>query len=309
MKKQIRGVLLLLLTAMIWGSAFVAQKKGMDYIGPFTYCGIRMIIGSIVLLPVIAVLGRMKSKKEQQNEIDRSERARLYIKSGVLCGLCLFGGSIFQQFGLQYTTPGKAGFITALYVVIVPVLGLFMHKKVTLFSWIGVVLAIAGFYLLCIKEGFQISNGDFLVLICAIMFSFHILVIDHYSPMVDGIILSCIQFFVCGSICIILMFLFEKPGFSAIWDARGSILYAAVFSSGVAYTLQIIAQKDVPPVIATLLMSLESVFSALTGWLILHDEMTFRELSGCVIVFIAVILAQLPQGKSDETAVETTNEN
>ncbi|MDD3367389.1 MAG: DMT family transporter [Lachnospiraceae bacterium] len=292
MKKQIRGSLLLLLTAMIWGSAFVAQKKGMDYVGPFTYCGIRMLIGSAVLIPVILVQDHFRSEDEKR-KMKLNQKSLL--TGGLFCGLFLFGGSIFQQIGLQYTTAGKGGFITALYIILVPLFGLFLHKKVSNLAWISVVVAVIGFYLLCIKEDFSIGYGDMMVLICAVLFSGHILVVDYFSPRVDGVRLSSIQFLVCGVISCILMFFFETPSWSAIWDAKECILYAGVLSSGVAYTLQIIAQKDVAPVVATLLMSLESVFSALAGWLILKDQMTVREFLGCAIVFAAVILAQMPE--------------
>lgn len=298
MKKQIRGSLLLLLTALIWGSAFVAQKKGMDHVGPLTYNAIRMLIGGFVLMPVIAVLDRNRTKAEKEKI--RSSRKHLLL-GGFCCGLCLLGGSNFQQIGLYYTSAGKGGFITALYVVMVPIFSFFLfRKRVPILGWLSVLVAIVGFYLLCIHkgEGFNIGFGEWMVLICAVIYSFHILAADHFSPLVDGVRLSCLQFLFVGGISMVGMFLFENPSLSAIWDARISILYAGVLSCGVAYTLQIVAQKDVPPFIATLIMSLESVFSALAGWLIMGDHMSTREFCGCVIVFAGVIMAQLPDKQS-----------
>lgn len=290
MSKRMQGNIMLLITAMIWGSAFVAQSKGMEYIGPFTFNVMRNFIGGIVLLPVIALFSRGKKyEPEEKKQLNKNT-----LIGGVCCGLVLFLASSFQQYGLVHTTAGKAGFITALYIVIVPLLGVFMGKRVPKIIWGCVALAIAGFWLLCIKEGFTVGLGDLMVLICALFYSVHIVTIDHFSPKVDGVKMSCIQFFTAGVVSIIPMLLWEVPQASAIMDAIWTILYAGVLSSGVAYTFQIIAQRHTEPTVATLLMSLESVFAALSGWLILNERLLPRELLGCALVFIAVILAQIP---------------
>ncbi len=207
--------------------------------------------------------------------------------------MCL--ASNFQQFGIKYTTVGKAGFITACYIVLVPILGLFLKKKCSPFIWLAVAMSVAGLYLLCITDGFSIGKGDILVLICAVLFSFHILVIDYYSPKVDGVKLSCIQFLVCGILSGIPALIFEKPEMSAVLTAWQPILYAGVMSCGVAYTLQIIGQKNMNPTVASLILSLESCISVLAGWVILGQQLSAREIAGCVIMFAAIILAQLPQ--------------
>lgn len=290
MSKKMQGNIMLLITAMIWGSAFVAQSKGMEYIGPFTFNVMRNFIGGIVLLPVIALFSRGKKyEPEEKKQLNKNT-----LIGGICCGVVLFLASSFQQYGLVHTTAGKAGFITALYIVIVPLLGVFMGKKIPKIIWGCVALAIAGFWLLCIKEGFTVGLGDLMVLICALFYSMHIVTIDHFTPRVDGVKMSCIQFFTAGVISIIPMLLWETPYWSAIMDAMWTILYAGVLSSGVAYTFQIIAQRHTEPTVATLLMSLESVFAALSGWLILNESLLPKELFGCVLVFIAVILAQIP---------------
>lgn len=289
--KQTASALLLVLTALIWGVAFVAQSVGGDSVGPFTFLASRSFIAGIALLPVIAVRDRRAKAEEEKT----SSLHALWI-GGVLCGTALMIASAFQQIGIAdpNTTVGKAGFITALYIVIVPLAGIFMKKKIPVTVWIGVVLAVVGMYLLCIKEGFTISYGDFMVLICAVCFSGHILVIDHFSPKTDGVKMSCIQFFTCGVLSAILMLITETPTWASLTEAWLPILYAGLFSSAVGYTLQIIAQKNVPATLASLLMSLESVFSVLAGWVILNQSMSGRELIGCVLVFAAVLLAQIP---------------
>ena len=293
MKKvsKIKGNIILMLTAFIWGTAFVAQSVGMDYVGPFTFITSRYIIGGIFLIPCIFLLDKInKNSNKNNNNINKKT---LYI-GGCLCGIVLFIASSFHQIGIQYTTVGKSGFITALYIIIVPVLGLLFKKKVQKRVWFSVVIALIGLYLLCIKENFEISRGDFLILMCAVCFSIHILVIDKFSPLVDGVRMSCIQFFVAGILGIIPMFIFENPELANLIQAYSPILYAGVMSSGVAYTLQIIGQKYTSPVMATLIMSLESVFAALSGWLILGEILSVKELIGCVLVFAGIIIAQLP---------------
>lgn len=304
-KLQIRNSLLLFLAATIWGVAFVAQSVGMNYVGPFTFLCTRSFIGGLVLIPCIAFLE--KFHKASQKETDVCERGRQSEKAaekklllgGLCCGLVLFAASSFQQIGILYTSVGKAGFITACYILLVPILGLFFKKKCGLFVWIGVVLAVAGLYFLCITEGLRIGTGDILVFVCALLFSVHILVIDYFVQFVDGVKMACIQFWVCGIVSGIFMLLFEEPSFPAILSAWLPILYAGMLSSGVAYTLQIVAQKGMNPTVASLIMSLESVISVLAGLLILGQALSSREILGCVLMFIAIVLAQLPQKETD----------
>lgn len=300
MSKKLRGNLMLLLTALIWGSSFVAQRTGMDYIGPFTFNGIRSFIGGLALIPVILLMSGKRSpnseedpEKDLSDEQKRKERKTLLI-GGIVCGVVLFAAGSLQQIGLVYTTAGKAGFITALYIVLVPVMGVFIGKKVKPILWLCVAMAVAGLYLLCIKEGFSLSKGDFLVLLCAFGFTLHILVIDYFSPKTDGVKMSCIQFFVCGAISIVPMIAMETVVLSDILACWLPLLYAGVLSCGIGYTLQIVAQKDTNPTIAAMLLSLESVFAVISGAVILHEHMALRELIGCIIMFAAIIIAQLP---------------
>lgn len=291
---------MLLLTALIWGSAFVAQTVGMDFIGPFTFNAVRTIIGGTVLIPYILITNRLRYK-EKIEETNNTGFNKTLIIGGILCGIALFAGSTFQQFGLQYTTAGKSGFITALYIIIVPVLGIFIKKKVPLKIWLCVLIAIAGFYLLSINEGFTINKGDLLTLICAFFFSIHILLIDHFSPQVDGVQMSSIQFFVAGIISLIASLIFENPKISAILMAWAPVLYAGVLSCGVAYTLQVVAQKNTDPVLASLILSLESVFAVIAGWLVLKQSLSLKEGIGCLLVFAAIVITQLPDRKNAES--------
>lgn len=280
---------MLLITALIWGTAFVAQSEGMNYVQPFTYNAVRTLLGGVVLIPIIFALKKIIPKNDPPPESTKNT-----ITGGICCGFLLFAASSFQQFGISYTTAGKAGFITALYVVIVPVLGIFFGRKTALKTWICAGIAVIGFYLLCINGGFSVSKGDLLVLICAVFFAMHIMTIDHFNNKnADGMVMSCIQFFTAGFLMIPCMFIFENPTVSNIIAARNTILYAGIMSSGIAYTLQIIGQRYTAPTVATLLMSLESVFAALSGWLILSEKLSIKEFIGCVVVFAAVILAQL----------------
>lgn len=292
MSKKLRGNILLLITAIIWGTAFVAQSEGMRYVEPFTYNGVRTLLGGIVLIPIIAVFGKKKPKAPKTDK-DR-QSARITLIGGIVCGFFLFIAGSFQQSGIALTTAGKAGFITALYIIIVPLIELVLYRKSRLIVWICVFLASAGFYLLCIKEGFSIGKGDLLVLCGAFFFAMHIMVIDHFNEkQADGMRMSCIQFFTAGLLMTVCMFLFENPQIGSILDAKYTILYAGIMSCGAAYTLQILGQRDTDPTTATLIMSLESVFAALSGWIILHESLSIKELSGCILVFVAVILAQL----------------
>ncbi|MBR6521340.1 MAG: DMT family transporter [Oscillospiraceae bacterium] len=291
---EMKGNILLVITAVIWGAAFVAQSVSMDHIGAFTFQGVRSLIGSAVLVPVILALTSVKKKKGEYVKPGKKEKAQLW-KAGIICGIILTVAANLQQAGIQYTTAGKAGFITALYIVVVPVLGLFMKKKVSLRIWMCVIMAMVGLYLLSMTDGFRLSLGDTLVLLCAIAFSFHIVVVDHYASIVDGVKLSCIQFLVCGVISSILMFIFEEPQIDGLMKAAVPILYAGVLSCGVAYTLQIVGQKYTRPTVASLLMSLESVFAVLAGMIILREIPTAREAIGCIVMFAAIIITQLPE--------------
>ena len=280
--------LLLLLAALIWGVAFVAQSVGMDYMGPFTFNGARFLMGSAVLVPFI-VFRRKKTRHEE------NKNKRTALIGGICCGLALCPAALFQQFGILYTTVGKAGFITTLYIILVPIAGIFMKKAPSGKVWIGAVLAAFGFYLLCINEGFTLSRGDGLVFVSAMLFTVHILVIDYFSPKVDGVELSCIQFLTAGVTAGIFAFLFERPHIGDFVNGILPLAYAGILSCGVAYTLQVLGQKDTDPAIASLILSLESAVSVLAGWIILDQSLTGRELTGCVLVFCAVILVQLPE--------------
>ena len=308
---KLRNTFFLLLTAMIWGAAFVAQSVSMDYIGPFTFICLRSVIGGLFLIPVIIVLDgiRKKSQNESANavnsenilhNIETEEKQRLswknkqLIEGGIVCGIFLFFANCFQQTGIQYTTVGKAGFITTFYIIIVPLIGLFFKKYCGILTWIGVVIALAGLYFLCITQKLTIQRGDALILCCSVLYAGQILAIDHYNPFVDGVKMSCIQFLTGGVLGAVFMLLFENPSIAMILSATGPILYTGIMSTGVGYTLQIVGQKGLNPTVAALILSLESVFSALSGYVFLHQVLTIRELIGCALMFIAIVLAQLP---------------
>ena len=306
---QIRNSFLLLLTAIIWGTAFVAQSVAMDYIGPFTFNGIRFTIGGIILLPFIAFLEWKKRKGQVQSTAPRGNTKQLF-QGGICCGVLLMIASTFQQFGISGTSVGKAAFITALYIVLVPLLGMFFHKKAGAQLWVSVAAAIVGLYLLCIKEDCFSANGyDIVLLFCALTFALHILCVDYFSPKVDSIKLSCIQFLVCGALSFVGMIFTEKPDFAEILAAGRPLLYAGVMSCGVAYTLQVVGQKDLNPVIASLIMSLESVVSAISGWMILGQTLSRREMLGCIVMFLAIILAQVPLKTAKKQVQEDKIEN
>lgn len=288
MNNKIKGNLMLLLTALIWGNGFVAQSVGMDYIGPYTFLCVRGIIGGLFLIPCIFILNKFNYIKSE------SKDTKILVKGGVLCGIVVCIANIFQQFGIVYTTVGKAGFITALYIIIVPLLGILLKKKVEANTYVSVLIAMAGLYLLCINESLSINKGDVLSLICAFFFSIQILLVDHYSSLVDCVKLSCIQFLVSGIIAAVPMFIFENPEMKNILAAYVPLLYAGIMSFGVAYTLQIVGQKYTEASYASLLMSLESVFAVLGGWLILGQTLSFKEVLGTILMFLAIILAQLP---------------
>lgn len=296
---QLKHSIYLFLTAAIWGFAFVAQSVGMEYVGPFTFNGVRSLIGAFFLIPCIFFLKRF-GHADNASALNGNAACsrRTLLTGGICCGIILAAASSLQQIGIQYTSVGKAGFLTAVYIVLVPVLGLFLGKKCSPLIWGIVLLSLVGLYMLTAKEGFlSVEKGDLMLLGCALLFAVHILIIDHFSPLCDGVKMSCIQFFVCGILCIIPALLLEQPSVSAIADAAAPILYAGILSCGVAYTLQIIGQKGMNPTIASLILSLESAISVLAGWIILGQQLTSREITGCILVFTAIILAQLPSPK------------
>ena len=298
-QKSLRGSLLLLLGSVIWGAAFAAQRMGMDHVPPFTFSGVRMLLAGLVMIPAAAFARKKNGKAAISPEDGREQR-----KGGLLCGMLLFAATSLQQIGLVYTSAGKAGFITALYVVLVPVAGwLFLRKQPGRTIWAGVGLAVAALYLLCIPEtGFRMEHGDAYVLGCAVCFTGQILCVDHYAPRVDGFTLARDEFLITGGLSMIIALLTEEIRLEGILEASVPILYAGVLSGAVGYTLQIIGQRDVNPTIASLLLCLESVFAVLTGVILLGERMTGREAAGCVLMFTAVILAQLSTAMREKHA-------
>lgn len=299
MSKTMKYSLLLLLTAAIWGFAFVAQSAGGDAVGPFTFNAVRSVIGAAVLVPVIKFLDHLGYGLKPKN---KAEKKKLYI-SGSLIGIVLFLATNLQQLGITYgRSAGKAGFLTACYLILVPVIGTFLGKKSGLHIWIAVCLAMSGIYMLSISGSMGISTPDILILLSALAFAVQIILIDRFVSDVDGIRMAAIQFLVCGLLSAIPMVILEHDNWSAasggiiaVFSQPGawvSILYAGLFSCGVAYTLQIVGQKNVPPTLASLMMSFESVFCVLGGWMLLGERMSMRQIGGCVLVFAAILLAE-----------------
>lgn len=303
MNRQLRNSLLLTFTALIWGVAFVAQSEGSEHFGSCTFTGIRFLVASAVLLPFILIRDR-KGRRERP----AGENGKAIWPSGIICGVLLCAASLLQQEGIaQGTSAGKAGFLTAVYIVLVPLLNLLIFKKTTSRTiWIGVILALGGLYLLCINEAFTFRLSDLLVVACALLFAFQILAVDRFSPLYDAIKLAAVQFFTCGALSSLLMIPMDiiPNGFqtwASSFSSPGawiSLSYAAILSSAIGYTFQIMGQKGLNPTVASLLMSLESLFAVLAGWLILHQSLTVRESIGAVLVFAAVIIAQLPTPKT-----------
>ena len=287
-RQKFTGSILLLIGAIIWGVAFVAQAKATN-IGAFTFNCVRNIIGGIVLLPLVFVLRKRDSANPKPKKCPN-----LFI-CGAICGFFLAVASAFQQTAINMgASTGKAGFITACYIIFVPLISTFFGKRVSPLLWLAVALSTVGLYLLCMTESLVLEISDLLLLACAVSFAFQILAIDRFSPYFSGIKLACVEFFACGIFSGIMMFIFEKPSLSAIYAAGMPILYTGVFSSGVAYTLQIVGQKKLNPTVATLIMSLESAIAAISGWLILNQSMRPEEIIGCVIMFAAIVIAQIP---------------
>lgn len=314
MSKRTKSTILLFITAFIWGSAFVAQKMGGE-IGAFTYNGIRTLLGGLVLVPLIVMSDRADSGAQSMTRQEKREEMKILLVAGILCGLTHFAASTFQQFGVAYTSASKSGFITSLYAVLIPIFSLVIGKKVRPIIWGSAVLSVAGLYLISLKGGqLTFQKGDILTLLCAVFFAFQLMLIGHYAPKVNGIKLSSIQFIISGILGVVCMFIFEHPQLSMILPAWKAIAYGGIMSTGVGYTLEILGQKHVPAAEASLILCLESVFSALTGIALLHEHLTTVELTGCGLIFIAVVLSQLPSKNSlarPDTSMknEASNEN
>lgn len=308
MKPSLRAALMLLLTALIWGVAFVAQDVAMDSVQPFTFNGARMALAAAVVF----LYSRFRDRQAARNEtadigntgtdvpfsrMTGSQKKTLLL-GGALCGVLLAMGASLQQIGIaQGSQAGKAGFITAMYIVLVPLGGLLLGKKPRLIVLPAVLLSAVGLYLLCVNGGFALQASDISLLLCALCFTAHILVVDHFSRLTDCVKMSFLQFLICAVLCLVAAFLTETPSWTSLRACAVPILYAGILSGGVGYTLQIVAQKDVEPTVASLLMCLESVFAVLAGWLLLGDQMSLREYLGCLMMFGGILLAQWPEKK------------
>ncbi len=292
--KKILGNFLLIITTLIWGTAFVFQRKGMESIEPITFTAVRMTIAAVVIGITVHLL-HIRQKKDIRLRNEAPDIKKNTILGGICCGTLLAAASIFQQMGIVTTSAGKAGFITAMYILLVPIINtLLFRKKNNKIVWISVFIGVVGMYLLCMTEGFRLTHGDTMVCIYAVLFSFHILCCDHFVQLGDPFGISAIQFAVCAVISYAAAFLFENPNRESVISAIIPILYCGIVSGGVGYTLQLIGQKYTDPAVASLLMSMESVFAALAGALLLHERMSVREITGCIIMFIAIILVQIP---------------
>ncbi len=300
-KNQTIGSIMLLITSIIWGCAFVAQKVGMDYIGPFSFCGFRFLFSAFFLIIITICRDLIFYKKLTLFKMERQKRNKIFL-GGILCGISLAIASNLQQYSIQETTAGKAGFITALYIVLVPILGIFIKKKVKIVEWISVFIAFISLILLCFQKGelggiFSIHSYDVGLLVCAIFFSIQILLIDYFAKDNDCLMMSTIQFIVCAIVSCLLMIIFEKPQVDQVKNAMIPLLYAGIASGGIAYTLQFIGQKYTRPIVASIIMSLESVVSLLAGMIIINESLTSRELWGCALMFMAIIISQIPFDK------------
>ena len=292
--KKYTGPAMLLLTAMIWGAAFVAQSVGMDYVGPFTFNSARYLLGALVLVPVVLLRDRSPAHRTPET----GWRNPKLWQGGILCGVIMAVAASLQQIGLIYTTVGKAGFITTLYVVLVPIVGLFLGKKVRPLIWLCVGLAVIGLYFLCMSGTAALGTGDLFVMGCAVAFTFHILAVDHFSPQVDGVKLSMLQFLVSGLVCAVPAFITETEHLAGLAAAWIPLLYTGILSSGVGYTFQVLGQRRTDPTVASIIMCMESVFSVLFGWLLLRQTLSPRELGGCALMFAAILISQLPEPRT-----------
>ena len=290
------------MAALVWGVSFIAQSKGVETLSPLLFNGIRSLLGGVVLLPVISLWDTAKKKRGiAVQPVDKT-----LLLGGLVCGIFLCLATTLQTYGMVYTSPGKAGFLTALYMVIIPIIHLFMGKRPHPTILLSVLVAVVGLYLMCIGTSFTVNYGDFLIFLCAFLFSGHILSIDYFSPKVDGVKLSCLQFFVCGAINLITALFTEDWNLNCILSNWLSIGYAGIMSCGVAYTLQIVGQKYTDPTSASILMSLESVFATLStvilvacGWNLTGGSLTVKEIAGCILMFLAILLVQMPERGKD----------
>ena len=304
MNTQTKNSLLLLLCSLIWGTAFVAQSAGSG-MGAYSFLAGRSWLAVLVLIPTVMVFDAIRRKSGTDAKPKTAAEKKKLLAAGFVCGTLLFAASAAQQIGITINpSTAKAGFLTAMYVVLVPVFGLFFRRRVSLPVWIAVALSVGALYLLCIKSSFSLAPGDLLVLVCAICFSVHILVIDHFTATCDGVKLSCLQFLFAGTWSTILALFFDTISFQVLLDCIWPLLYVGVFSCGVGYTLQILAQKGSNPTVVTILLSLESVFAVIAGAVVLHQQMTAREYLGCVLMFAAVVLAQIPMPQKKEAKAE-----
>ena len=301
-----RGVVMLLLTALIWGGAFVAQSVGMESVGALTFSGIRTLLGALVLLPLVAARDVAQSRGISDAEKERRRAVnRKTWRFGLILGVIFCAATNFQQFAFYESSPGKIAFVTALYIFFVPLIGLPFGKRVPWLTWVGVSIGFVGLFFLCIDptDVTAVNTGDLLTLICSLFFAVHILIVERIAPDVDGIKLSCIQFAVAGALACVLMFIFEQPKWSAIESAAAPILYSGALSCGIAYTFQILGQKYTEATVASLLMCMESVFAVLASALLLPDKaLAPREIVGCVIMLIAIVIAQLAGKLTDAIA-------
>lgn len=308
-KKQIFGIVILFITAIIWGASFIAQSVGMEKIEGFTFSGIRQLMGGFALLIFIIIRDSIKVRKfTPEQKMAQKEENKTILKFGIPLGVVFFLATNFQQFAFNTSTSGKIAFITALYMFFVPIIGLFFKKRVPWLTWVCVVIAFVGLYFLCVESGkslLSLTQGDYLAFVCAIFFAAQILMVEKMAPQVDGIKLSCAQFFFSGIVSTILMFIFENPNWQNITAVTGALLYSGLMSCGLAYTLQIVGQKYTEATIASLIMCMESVFAAISDVLILHTKMSLREIMGCTIMFIAIIISQLSQKKYNEKKART----
>lgn len=295
MPKQIKGTALILFAAMIWGASFVAQSVGVRQIGPFTFQAVRQILGFLVLIPVILIRDKRMGDASPRPRT-KAEKTRL-LRSGAICGLLLFLAGISQQFGLLTLTAGKSGFITAMYVILIPIFGIFLGKKPRAAVAVAAGLSLLGLYLLCVDGPLALGTGELLTLLCAVLFAFHMMYIDHVIEGQDALRMSALQFLFCGLYSIPFMFLVETPSIPAILDCWLPIGYTGIFSCAVGFTLQMVAQTMVDPTILSIAMSTESLFSAVFGWLLLQEVIPPKGLIGCAMMFLGVLLAQIPGRK------------
>ena len=299
--KKIKGTIYLLCAALLWGVAFVAQDVGLEHIEPFTFTSVRCFLGADVLFFICLILNNTKKDKPSFTKAERKKNVKNLIVGSLVCGTVMCLATNLQQIGLVYTTAGKSGFITACYIVLVPVIGLFLKRKCPLTVWIAVMLAVTGLYFLCLGDGIgSINKGDLITLGCTVMFSLHILVIDAFIVKTDAVCLACGQCLVNSIISAVFMFIFENPSFQKILNAIIPLVYTGVFSAGVAYMFQILGQKFLKPTVASIIMSLESVISVLAAWVILNQALSIKEIIGCVVIFCAIILAQIQFKKKDK---------